>query len=135
VSNKLCIAHFETGRCGSNSFPFKRNEKKSWIAVKLALYKRIHGRDLHPETYIPFHFAMGILAEELGISLNWSKFAAVQYRVVCPSDKAHVCQIRHIQAYLNIFKYILENIQRICQPRLIANGHVRSSVRPFVTSL
>jgi hypothetical protein len=28
-----------------------------------------------------------------------------------------------------IFEYILENIQRICQPRPIANGHVRPSVR------
>jgi hypothetical protein len=50
--------------------------------------------------------------------------------IVHPSNKAHVCQIRHIRAYSSIFEYILENIQRICQPRPIANGHVHSSVHP-----
>jgi hypothetical protein len=36
-----------------------------------------------------------------------------------------------VKEYLSIFKHILENIQRICQFRPIANGHVR----PSITSL
>jgi hypothetical protein len=52
-------------------------------------------------------------------------------RPSCPSDKAYVHPLRNIWAYSSIFKHILENIQRICQLRLIANKHVR----PSITSL
>jgi hypothetical protein len=52
------------------------------------------------------------------------------------SDKALVCPLRNIRAYLSIFEHILENIQRICQLRPIANGQDRLSVRtshPYTT--
>jgi hypothetical protein len=43
------------------------------------------------------------------------------------SDKALV---RPLRKYSSIFEHILENIQRICQLRPIANGQNRLSVRP-----
>jgi hypothetical protein len=45
------------------------------------------------------------------------------------SNKALIHPLRNIQAYLSIFEHILENIQRICQLRPIANGQDRLSVR------
>jgi hypothetical protein len=47
-----------------------------------------------------------------------------------PSNKAYVHPLRK---YSSIFEHILENIQRIYQPCLIANGHVRPSVRHVLT--
>jgi hypothetical protein len=79
VSNEMCVERFGTARRGSNCFPFKRDETDVWISEKLELYMKVHCRVLLPETYIPFHFARGILAEELRIPVNWSKFAAVRW--------------------------------------------------------
>ena len=52
-----------------------------------------------------------------------------------PSVSSDKALIRPLRKYLNIFKHILENIQKICQLRPIANGHNQPSVRPSVTSL
>jgi hypothetical protein len=52
-------------------------------------------------------------------------------RLSVTSNKALVSPLKNIRAYLSIFKHILENIQRIYQLHLIANGHDR----PSVTSL
>jgi hypothetical protein len=79
VSNQMCIARSGTGRSGSNGIPFKRDEDDRWIADKLALYKKVHGWELKLETYIPFHFARGIVAKELDIPMNWSKFASIRW--------------------------------------------------------